>query len=84
MWELCNILLGNLLSLYLFSSSKTALFPHFSHRILGGLLRLVWSQSSRSACLVFAAVGVSQTIQEVGVYQPLPEWECLNAGSCCG
>ena len=43
MWELRNILLGNLLSLYLYSPLKTALFPHFSYKVLGVLPRLVWS-----------------------------------------
>ena len=75
MWELYNNLLGNPLPLYLYSPLKTALFSHFSHRILGGLLRLVWSQRSSSACFIFAAAGVSRSIQEVGVYQPLPGWE---------
>ena len=51
MWELCNILLGNLLSLYLYSPLKTALFPHFSYKVLGVLPRLVWSQRSCSASL---------------------------------
>ena len=51
MWELRNILLGNLLSLYLYSPLKTALFPHFSYKVLGVLPRLVWSQRSCSASL---------------------------------
>ena len=30
--------------------------------------------------MVSAAVGGSQSIQEVGAYQPWPEWECRNSG----
>ena len=47
-----DILLGNLLSLYLFSPSKIALFPHFSYKVLGVLPRLVWSQRSCRASLL--------------------------------
>lgn len=36
-----DTLLGNLLSLYLHSQLTTALFPYFSYRVLGILLRLV-------------------------------------------
>ena len=49
--EVCHVLLGNLLFLYLFSPLKTALFPHFSHCVLGVLPRLVWSQKSCNVSL---------------------------------
>lgn len=50
---------------FIFSITEGAtLFPHFS---LGVLPRLAWGQRSCSASLVFAVVGLSQCIEEVGV-----------------
>lgn len=48
---------------------RIVVFPHFSHGVLKGLLRLVWGWR---VSLFSAAVGVSQSIQEVGFYQPWP------------
>ena len=39
---------------------------------------LAWSQRSCRASFLFAAVGTSQSIEEVGVDQPWPEWECVR------
>ena len=52
---------------YFYSPLKIALFPHFSHRVLEVLPRLVWGQRSCIASLIFAVVGLSESIQEVGV-----------------
>ncbi len=45
-------LFGNHLFLYLYFALKTALFPHFSHRVFGVLPRLVWGQRSCSASFI--------------------------------
>ena len=64
-----DILLGNLLSLYLFSPSKIALFPQFSYKVLGVLPRLVWSQRSCGASLL------SQLWEDLRSFR---KWECIS------
>lgn len=49
MWKLNNILLINLVFLYLYFLLKRAFFPQFSYKVLEGLSRLVWSQKSCNA-----------------------------------
>ena len=69
MWEFCNILLENLLSFIYFSIKGSALSPFFPL----GLWVLPRPVRSLQRIFVFAAVGVSQSIQEVGVYQSWPD-----------
>ncbi len=71
MWELRNILLINLLSLYLYSPLKTVLFPQFSYKVLGGLPRLVWSQRSCSVSLF------SQLWEH---FRASTKWESISLG----
>ena len=57
------------MSLYLFSPSKIALFPHFSYKVLGALPRLVWSQRSCRALLF------SQLWEDLRAFR---KWESIS------
>ena len=83
MWEFVIFCLEiSCLCIY-FSIKGSALSPFFPLDFRGFTEASLESEELQ-CFFYFAAVGVSQSIQEVGVYQPWPEWECWNSGSCCG
>ena len=84
-WELCGrgFYLKSPLFVFIFYIKDRALSPFFPQGFRG-FTEASLGLEDLQRFLAFAAVGVSQSIQEVGVYQPWPEWECWNSRSCRG